>query len=248
MVRRADIDGMKVTPTLSPWPAPTLPDSAPREAPTNPEAVIEQVIEQVADTRFRRPLATLRDTARRLSSRTERAEHAALREEQKIAAELADLPAGWYVLQTLDIQCFDHHDPDDLHVDHVVVGPGGVFTIYVEHQPAAKVWVSEHAVTINGRESNRLRRARFEARRSSGVLSDACGFNVTVQSVLILIDAATMQTMSHPAEVHVRTQHDIRDWLCRQPPRLDGEMIRAIYDRGREAHGSPSRDPSGLVE
>ena len=40
-----------------------------------------------------------------------------------------------------------------------------------------------------------------------------------------------MQTVSHPAEVHVRTQHDIRDWLCRQPPRLDSDMVRAIYDR-----------------
>jgi len=113
----------------------------------------------------------------------------------------------------------------------VAFGPGGVFTIYVEHQPGAKVWVSEHAVTTNGRESNRLRRARFEARRSSRDLTDACGFNVTVQSVLILIGAATMQTVSHPAEVHVRTQHDIRDWLCRQPPRLDSDMVRAIYDR-----------------
>ena len=149
---------------------------------------------------------------------------------------------------SLDIESVDHHDPDNLHVDHVVIGPGGVFTIYVEHQPGAKVWVSEHAVTINGRESNRLRRARFEARRSSRVLTDACGFNVTVQSVLILIGAATMQTVSHPAEVHVRTQHDIRDWLCRQPPRLDSEMVRAIYDRVHGATGPASSATSGAPE
>jgi hypothetical protein len=218
---------MTVTPTLSPWPAPTLADSAPRQTPPTPEPIAPQVV----DPPQQRPIASLLNTARRLSSRTERAAHAALKEEQKIGAELADLPAGWFVLASLDIECLDHPDPDDLHVDHVVIGPGGVFTIYVEHQPSAKVWVSEHAVTINGRESNRLRRARFEARRSSRVLTDACGFNVTVQSVLILIGAATMQTVSHPAEVHVRTQHEIRDWLCRQPPRLDSDMVRAIYDR-----------------
>jgi hypothetical protein len=215
---------MTVTPTLSPWPAPTLPNSAPCEIPSAPESSAAEAIELPQQ----RPIAGLISSARRLSSRTERAERAALKEEQKIGDELADLPAGWFVLQSLDI---DHHDPDDLHVDHSVVGPGGVFTIYVEHQLGAKVWVSEHAVTINGRQSNRLRRARFEARRSSRVLTDACGFNVTVQSVLILIGAATMQTLSHPAEVHVRTQHDLRDWLCRQPPRLDSDMVRAIYDR-----------------
>jgi hypothetical protein len=235
---------MTVTPTLSPWPAPTLADSAPRQTPPPPEPTAPQVI----DPPQQRPIAALLNTARRLSSRTERAAHAALKEEQKIGAELADLPAGWFVLASLDIEPLDHRDPDDLHVDHVVIGPTGVFTIYVEHQPGAKVWVSEHAVTINGRESNRLRRARFEARRSSCVLTDACGFNVTVQSVLILIGAATMQTVSHPAEVHVRTQHDLRDWLCRQPPRLDSEMVRAIYDRGHSDERSPSGAANGLPE
>jgi Nuclease-related domain len=234
---------MTVTPTLSPWPAPTIADSAPSETPSTPEPVASEVIELP----HRGQIAALLSTARRFTNRAERAEHAALKEEQKIGAELVDLPAGWFVIQSIDLDCFDHHDPDDLHIDHVVIGPGGVFTIYVEHQPGAKVWVSEHAVTINGRESNRLRRARFEARRSSRVLTDACGFNVTVQSVLILIGAATMQTLSHPAEVHVRTQHDIRDWLCRQPPRLDSEMVRAINGLIR-VDETPSTEMSGLLE
>jgi hypothetical protein len=103
-------------------------------------------------------------------------------------------------------------------------------------------------VTINGRESSRLRRARFEARRSSGLLTDACGFNVTVQSVLILIGAATIQTVSHPPEVHVRAQHDLRDWLCRQPPRLDSDMVRAIYGQVHQRARSPSSAAVGLLE
>jgi hypothetical protein len=229
---------MTVTPTLSPWPAPTLADSAPGQSPPAPEPIAPTIV----DPPQQRPIAGLLTTARRLSSRTERAARAALKEEQKIGAELADLPAGWFMLASLGIEGVGQHDPDDLHVDHVVIGPGGVFTIYVEHQPGAKVWVSEHAVTINGRESNRLRRVRFEARRSSGALTDACGFNVTVQSVLILIGAATIQTVSHPAEVHVRTQHDIRDWLCRQPLRLDSDMVRAIYDRGSSTTTGICRD------
>ena len=98
-----------------------------------------------------------------------------------------------------------------------MIGPGGVFPIYLEHQPAAKVWISEHKLTINGRDSDRMSQARFEARRAGGRLTTLCGIDVTVQSVLMLIGAATMQTLSRPAEVHVRTQHDIRDWLCLQP-------------------------------
>jgi hypothetical protein len=213
---------MTETPTLSPWPAPTLADAAPQRAEPTPVVV---------EPPLRRSVSALLDTARRLSSRSERAEHAALKEEQRIRDELTDLPAGWYVLPSLDAAERDVDDQADAErLEHVVIGPGGVFIITLEHQSGAKVWVSEHTVTIDGRETDRLRDARFEARRASGQLTDACGFNVTVQAVLVLIDAATVQTLSRPAEVHVRTQHDLRDWLCKQPARLDPDMVRAIHD------------------
>ncbi|MGZ6993135.1 MAG: hypothetical protein ACXVKJ_18645, partial [Ilumatobacteraceae bacterium] len=66
-----------------------------------------------------------------------------------------------------------------------------------------------------------------EARRASGRLTEACGFDVTVQSVLVMI-GAIVHTVSCPAEVHVRDQHDLRDWLCMQPVRLDAETVGAI--------------------
>ena len=58
-------------------------------------------------------------------------------------------------------------------------------------------------------------------------MTEACGFAVTVQSVLVMI-GATVQTVSRPAEVHVRAQHDLRDWLCLQPTRLDEDSATAI--------------------
>ena len=48
----------------------------------------------------RRPVTALIETARRWTSRTERAEHAAFKEEQRIHNELLDLPAGWFVLDS----------------------------------------------------------------------------------------------------------------------------------------------------
>jgi hypothetical protein len=110
------------------------------------------------------------------------------------------------------------------------------------------VWVSEHTVTINGRDSEGLRETRFEARRGSMVLTEACGFGVTVQSVIVLIGAATMQTVSRPAEVHVRTQHDIRDWLCKQPIRLDAEQAGLVHERVRPIESTPEDRVAGLLE
>ena len=66
--------------------------------------------------------------------------------------------------------------------------------------------------------------------------------------MLILIGAATMQTLSHPAEVHVRTQHDIRDWLCRQPPRSMPTWSGYSTTCYASDEGSPSSEMSGLLE
>jgi hypothetical protein len=234
---------MTESPAPSPWPAPTPSELVLADASQgDPQSPL--LDEPVAARPARQAVTALFNTARRLSSRTERAEHAAAKEGLRIRDELDDLPAGWFVLHSLDLDA----DGDDRHVDHVAIGPGGTFMIFIEHQPGAKVWISEHKVTIDGRDSDQLRQARFEARRASGRLTDATGFDITVQSVLMLIGAATMQTLSRPAEVHVRTQHDIRDWLCRQPARLDADAVRAVYDFLRPAEVSTTQPPLGLVE
>ncbi len=140
--------------------------------------------------------------------------------------DLTDLPAGWFVLHS--------HDVSDVmgDADLVVIGPGGVFLIHHEHHAGASVWVTEHTVTLNGRDSDHLRNARIDARQVSDQLTDVCGFDVAVQSVLVLIGASTIQTVSRSAEVHVRNQYDLRDWLCKQPERLDAEMVSEVYAVG----------------
>ena len=234
---------MTPTPTPSPWPAPSLADLVLADA-TSVIADGPSPHSDLGPTAARHVKALL-STAKRLSSRSERAEHAAAKEEQRISAELDDLPAGWYVVHAVGAGEFGDNDRP---IDHVVIGPGGVYAIYLEHQPGAKVWVSEHTVTIDGRDSERLRETRFEARHSTNVLTEVCGFDVTVQSVLVLIGAATMQTLSRPAEVHVRTQHDIRDWLCKQPTRLDANKASTVHERIRRVDTTPDDSLAGLLE
>lgn len=210
---------MFASPTLSPWPAPTADELVWPVEPAEPT--------QRAGTResmAKTSTGTIMTLAKRLGSE-ERTQRAAVKAEQKLRQQLEDLPIGWHVLHSVDI------GQPGRHIDHVVVGPGGVFTLNVEHQPDAKVWVTEHQVLINGAETEHLRHSRFEARRSSALLTEACGFHVAAQSLLILIGAAEVQTVSRPAEVHVRADGDVRDWLCRQPTRLTVATVQAI--RGR---------------
>lgn len=206
---------MTASPAFSPWPAPTH----------TPTTRVEPAAPLDDQPRVRHTVSAWLATARRYASRTERAEHAAAKELQRIEAELDDLPTGWFVVRPETTAALGNLDSD---IDRVVLGPGGVFTIHLDHALGAKVWVSEHKLTINGHDSDRLAWARFEARRASGALTQLCGFDVTVQSVLVLV-GATMQTVSRATEVHVRTQQDLRDWLCRQPLRLDSARVEAIH-------------------
>ncbi len=202
----------------SPWPAPTLAD-----APTAPTAPGTPTLRPG----FRQLAAGVREAARRVLDPEARAEHLAVKEEQRITSELGDLPCGWFVSPLGDVEVLDGEAGS---IDRFVVGPGGVFIIRCQRQPAAQIWVSERAMTIDGLADEQFDEARAEARRASRRLSEVCGFDVTVQSVLVMI-GATVHTVSRPAEVHVRAQHDLRDWLCLQPVRLDADTVGAVDQR-----------------
>jgi hypothetical protein len=224
---------MTPSPALSPWPAPTPADAVPpgTRVPTLSAETAKQPGQSVE---------VLRRAIKRWCSPSERAEHAAAKEEERISDELTGLPAGWFVLHSNEIG--ERRDVVG-DADHVVIGPGGVFLIHLEHHVGANVWVNDHTMSIDGRDSDHLCTAIVETRQASDRLTDACGFDVAVQSVLVLIGAATVQTLSRPAEVHVRTQYDIRDWICKQPTRLDAEMAGVLHERLRPAAAASDSAP-----
>jgi hypothetical protein len=242
---------MSAPPPTSPWPAPSLANAVPRlperAAPTPHDAPNNDA----PPSHFiRTPVVAALETARRLINPTLRAEHSALKEDQRIAADLSSLPHGW-VVRSATMGDVVHGLAGN--ADHLVVGPGGVFIIRIEHQPGATIWVSERAMTIDGRHSDALASGRSEAGVVGRRLTDSCGFAVTVQSVLVMV-GATVQTVSRPAEVHVRAQHDLRDWLCLQPQRVDadeavviGRMITATDSTERgDRHERGSSTTTGI--
>lgn len=48
-------------------------------------------------------------------------------------------------------------------IDHVVIGPAGVFTINTKNHPGAKVWVGKDQLRVNGHTQPYIRNSRFEA-------------------------------------------------------------------------------------
>jgi nuclease-like protein len=129
------------------------------------------------------------------------------------------LPDGWHVINDVPV------GGSDTKVDHLVIGPSGVFTINTKNL-TGKVWVGPKSVLHNRRRTDFLSKASAEALRASQLLSAAVGRPVEVKGVLaILCDDWTLK--QRPADVYVDATRGVKDWMLRQPAILRaGEVIQ----------------------
>jgi hypothetical protein len=108
-------------------------------------------------------------------------------------------------------------------IDHLVVGPAGVFTIDTKNL-TGKVWVGPKSVLHNRRRTDFLPKASAEARRASRLLSTAVGRPVEVRGALaILADDWTIK--QRPADVHVGAPRGAKDWILKQPATLRAHEV-----------------------
>src|SRR5687767_11173747 len=85
--------------------------------------------------------------------------------EAAVGRLLDKLPDGWAVLHAVPV------GKGDSDIDHVVIGPGGVFTINTKNHSGQKVWVAGRTFMVNGQKQLHLRNAVHEAQRASRLLS-----------------------------------------------------------------------------
>ena len=162
--------------------------------------------------------------ARVLGVKTEeRAWRIGAKGEEKVGTELAKLGDGWHVLHAVEV---GQHGSD---IDHVVVGPAGVFTLNTKRHPAGKVWVGERMVMVNGHRTDYLRNSRFESARAARLLSGACGRPVPVAAVIVFVDLDALTIKQMPSDVHVATRRELLRWLRSQPPVLDPGVVADVY-------------------
>ena len=130
---------------------------------------------------------------------------------------LGRLPEGWHVINEVPV------GDAGSKVDHVVIGPSGVFTINTKNL-TGKVWVGPKSILYNRRSTDFLPRATAEASRASRLLAAAVGRPVEVRGVLaILCDDWTMK--QRPAEVYVDATRGVKDWMLRQPAVLRAQEV-----------------------
>lgn len=118
-------------------------------------------------------------------------------------------------------------------IDHLVVGPGGVFSLNAKHHPRANVWVRGDTFMVNGQRLPYIRNSRHEALRVSRLLTKTCGFPVLASGVVVPVGASKLTVKDAPMDVSVVNRTVLRSWLGRRMATLSDEQVIVIYEAAR---------------
>jgi hypothetical protein len=139
-----------------------------------------------------------------------------------VGRELAGLPTGWTVFHAVPIGTLGSD------IDHLVVGPGGVFTLNTKHHLGKKIWVGRRAMMVNGRKVPYLRNADYEANRVHKLLSERMSLPPQVHPVLAIVAPKQITIREEPDRVTVLNSRALRSWLEKRPVVLPAAEVAAV--------------------
>ncbi|MGH8890632.1 MAG: nuclease-related domain-containing protein [Acidothermaceae bacterium] len=146
--------------------------------------------------------------------------------EEAVGAQLAKLGPSWRTNHAVRV---GNKGSD---IDHVVIGPPGVFTVNTKHHPDANIWVANNTFLINGHHHPYVRNSRHEAGRASRLLEAVAGRLVAVHGIIAVVGAAggfTVKEQPRDGAVYVVGRRYLTDYLARLPVQLSASDIDALY-------------------
>ncbi len=215
----------------TPEPASTTPDTHPRGISASSEPTPAS----------RRPALAL--PARiAVPSTEEAAWRARIRGEERVAVRLERLLSRdprWRALHAIP------SGDGSTDIDHLVVGPGGLFALKVKQHRGGSIWVAGETFKVDGKGVAHVRNCRFEAQRAAKLLSDAAGFRVSATGVIVVAGAMDVTVRTVPAGLAVLEARSLVRWLRRQPDVLSPAVVRAVFEAARRASTWRMYQPSG---
>jgi len=116
-------------------------------------------------------------------------------------------------------------------IDHLVIGPGGVFTLNAKHHPGARLWVGGDTFMVNGVRQPYVRNSTHEASLAGRLLSAAVGHPVTVTGVVVPVGAQDIRIKQPPTDVVILPRRQLRRWLASLPQTLPTAIVDSLLSR-----------------
>lgn len=149
--------------------------------------------------------------------------------EKLVGNELARLGEGWHVLHSIPV------GDNGSDIDHLVIGPAGVFSLNAKHHFDSSIWVAGNVFMVNGRRQPSLRNSRHEAHRVGKLLSAACKMPIGARGVIVVVNADSLTIKEQPVGVDVLYRRQLRRWLEKQPVLLETTSVEQIFDVARRS-------------
>lgn len=135
---------------------------------------------------------------------------------------LANLGPEWVVLHAVPV------GDRGTDIDHVLIGPPGVFTLNTKNHAGQPVWVAGRTLMVGGHRQPHIPKAFHEATRVENLLSTAVGGPVPVTGVLVLVGPRGFTIKEEPVGVAVVTDRQLLRWPHRRPPVLATEQLTRL--------------------
>ncbi|MFE3761252.1 nuclease-related domain-containing protein [Streptomyces sp. NPDC059104] len=130
--------------------------------------------------------------------------YAGLEGERRVGRELERLsPLGWRVLHGIE-------KSNGGDIDHLLIGPGGVFSINTKNHQGASVWVGDSMAKINGGKPRPYAAASHaEADFVRRVLGRYCAFEVPVEPVLVFVGITSLTRAATQYTVRIYQEREV---------------------------------------
>lgn len=139
-----------------------------------------------------------------------------------VARILENLGPEWLVLHAVPV------GKGSSDIDHVLVGPAGVFTVNTKNHSGQAVWVAGRTLMVAGKKTRHLYNAAHEAARAARLLTAAVGFPVTVSGVVVIVQPKSLTIRTRPEQAAVVSAAQLLRWLRRRRPVLTQQEMARI--------------------
>lgn len=142
--------------------------------------------------------------------------------EIEVGAALLALDDRWVVLHALPVGV------EGSHIDHIAIGPGGVFIINTTNHSGQAVWTSQRAFLVSGIRHPYIRNMEYEMGRAERFLMSAAGISVEVSGILAVVAAKSITVRDKHRDVSVLSIAAIADWLGARPEVLSAGQVAVV--------------------
>jgi hypothetical protein len=137
---------------------------------------------------------------------------------------LDNLGPEWDVLHVVPV------DADRRDIDHLVIGPPGVFSLSTQNMLGDEVFIDGERLLVDNKPRDDIAATRTLAETASELLSEAAELTVHVEPILVIVNPKKLVVRQQPSGLLVVSSRQLLRWLKNLERTLPGEDVAHISD------------------